>query len=587
MVGFFSMGYSYLMNGSVRAAKVVRVRPSGLIRALALTIAGLAAASCASTPSPIVALPVQQQAPAPSTQASLKTILMSQAQPDVLAFYQARDFRPAWTNEKDVADIHAVFGRASEHGLRNADYSLPRDASLRPGADAARYEIAVTTAVFRYVRDVHTGRFKPAEIHPDVLLPAVSFDAAWYLNQAVDSGSFGTYLAELPPSHPEYQRLVKALARYRAIAEEGGWPSVPGTTEIRLDRNDERLAALVKRLTFEDPILDGKAKPTRNDIRDAVQRFQARHGLDDDGRAGPETIGVLNIPAPVRVEQIAANMERWRWLPPQFESRYVAVNVPDQSLQYIRDGKPVLTSKVVVGRKTSATPIIRTEMKTVVVNPPWNIPGDIAARDLLPKLKRNANYLATRNMVVMDGPRGDPTGRTIKWRNIKPAEFPYAIRQLPGPATALGAVMLDMPNDFDVYLHDTPNKKLFDLTTREISNGCVRVQQIFPLASLALTDDAEDGMKMLNDARRTRKTQRIDLEKPVPVYFVYWTAMADEEGNVSFRPDRYGRDTTLIAAFANGKPAGTPVKTLDTDPGEELNPIGEMPDQDDDADLAP
>jgi murein L,D-transpeptidase YcbB/YkuD len=531
-----------------------------------------------------------KQAPAPSTQASLKTMLMSQAQPDVVAFYQARDFRPAWTggkdDEKNIAAVRATFSRAHEHGLRNADYTLPRNTSSGPGEEAARYEIALTAAVIRYARDVHSGRFKPSDIHVDVLLPAVNFDAAWYLNQAINSGSFGTYLAELRPSHPEYGRLVKALARYRTIAEEGGWPSVPGTTEIRLNRNDERLQALVKRLTFEDPVLDAKAKPTQNDIRDAVKRFQARNGLNDDGRAGPETIATLNIPTPVRVEQIAANMERWRWLPPQFESRYISVNVPDQSLEFVRDGKAVLKSKVVVGRKTSASPIIRTEIKTVVVNPPWNIPGDIAARDLLPHLKRNANYLRTRNMVVMDGPPNDPYGRTIRWRDIKPAEFPYAIRQLPGPRTALGAVMLDSPNDFDVYLHDTPNKKLFDLTSREISNGCIRVEQIFPLASLAMTGDMEDGMDELNQARRTRNTQRLPLDNPVPVYFLYWTTMADSDGNVSFRPDRYGRDTTLITAFANGKPAVAPVKTLDEEPGEELNPIDGSAEMDN-ADLAP
>ena len=244
-------------------------------------------------------------------------------------------------------------------------------------------------------------------------------------------------MAELSPSHPEYRRLVKALAHYRAVAEEGGWPLVPGSTEIRLDRNDERLDALVKRLTFEDPILDGNAKPTRNDIRDAVKRFQARNGLVDDGRAGPETIAAMNVPAAVRVAQIAANMERWRWLPSQFESRHIVVNVPDQSVQYIRDGKPLLTSKVVVGRKTSASPIIRTEIKTVVVNPPWNIPGDIAARDLLPHLKRNANYLARRKMVVMDGPPNDPTGRTIKWRRHQAGGVP--LRDPPASRTDHGA----------------------------------------------------------------------------------------------------------------------------------------------------
>jgi murein L,D-transpeptidase YcbB/YkuD len=507
---------------------------------------------------------------------------MSGAQPDVLAFYQAREFRPAWTSggEKLFADVRTALGSATEQGLRNSDYSLPGNTRPTEGADAARFEVAVTAAVLRYARDVRMGRFNASDIYGDASLPAPVYNSVTELNRAVASGSLTRYLAELPPAHPEYRRLAGALARYRAIAEEGGWPMVAGSREVRLDQDDERRTALIERLTFEDPILDANPKPSTNDIREAVKRFQARNGLVDDGRAGPETIATLNVPAPVRVEQIAANMERWRWLPQQFESRYVMVNVPDQSVQFVRDGEVALKSKAIVGRKTSATPIIRTEIKTVVVNPPWNIPGDIAARDLLPRLKRNANYLATRRMVVMDGPPGDPTGRTINWRSIKPEEFPYAIRQLPGPTTALGAVMLDSPNDFDVYLHDTPNKKLYDSNMREISNGCVRVQQIFPLASLALTGDAEDGMGMINDARKTGKTQRIPLDSPVPVYFLYWTASADADGNVAFRPDRYGRDTVLIAAFARG--SAVPTEALpDTDPGEELNPIGGMQEEPD------
>ncbi len=180
---------------------------------------------------------------------------------------------------------------------------------------------------------------------------------------------------------------------------------------------------------------------------------------------------------PSRVAQIAANMERWRWLPREFESRYVAVNVPDQSLAFVRNEMPALTSKVIVGNPMSPTPITRSEIIAVVANPPWNIPGDIAARDLLPHLRKSPNYLETKRMIVTDGPPGDPYGRTINWKSIIPAEFPYAIQQLPGPTTALGALMLDMPNDFDVYLHDTPNKKRFpSLDVREISNSCVRVQ---------------------------------------------------------------------------------------------------------------
>jgi L,D-transpeptidase YcbB len=569
------------MSPGGRTARGRRSCLLGTARVLALTLGGLTLAACATTEPSILALPIAPVPSPPAPTTVLQAALQSEMDADVLAFYRAREFRSAWLDWRDVAAVRDALGRADEQGLRARDYTLPAGGRPTPVQEAARYDIALTKAVLRYAKEVRTGQFRPSEIYSDAGLPVRAYDAPGELNRALNEGALPRYLTDLPPQHPEYGRLVKALAYYRTIAEEGGWPLIPGKGEVRLDRNNERLNVLIQRLRVEDPILDGIAKPSRVEVRDAVKRFQARNGLLDDGRVGAETLATLNVPAHMRVEQIAANMERWRWLPRQFESRYVAVNVPDQSVKFVKDGDVALTSKVVVGRKTSATPLIRTEIRTVVINPPWNIPGDIAARDLLPRLKRNANYLATKNMVVMDSPPSDPHGRKINWRSIKAAEFPYAIRQLPGPTTALGAVMLDSPNDFDVYLHDTPNKKLFTLTTREISNGCIRVQDIFPLASLALTGDVDDGMGMINEARKTRQTQRIPLENPVPVYFLYWTVSVDEEGKIAFRPDRYGRDTVLIAALAKGSGPATPAK-----PGvmQEDNPTDTALDPDD---LAP
>jgi murein L,D-transpeptidase YcbB/YkuD len=156
-------------------------------------------------------------------------------------------------------------------------------------------------------------------------------------------------------------------------------------------------------------------------------------------------------------------------------------------------------------------------------------------------------------MVLMNGPPGDPYGRTIAWRKVVPAEFPYAIRQLPSATSALGVLMLDSPDDFDVYLHDTPNKKPFAAEDREISHGCVRVQKIFPLASLALTDDAAAGIPALEAAVKTHRTQRLALSDPLPVYFLYWTAVAHPDGSVAFRSDRYDRDPPLIAALSGSR----------------------------------
>ena len=497
-------------------------------------------------------------APTPAPRSAIEDILAKQAaagakSDPVAAFYQSRDYAPAWTGGKQEEEgaqaARAVLARAAEQGLRAEDYDSGNDCG-----DAATCDIALSEAVLGYAHDVRVGRVRPQSVYQDVDLPAPRFDAAAELSQALASHALPDWLAALPPSHPEYLGLVQALAKYRGIVEQGGWPALPGGKEINPGGKDRGAVLLAKRLAFEDPILAAIAKPSPAQVREAVKRFQARNGLDKDGRARGKTLAALNVPASFRVQQIAANMERWRWMPARFEDRAIAVNVPDQSLAFIADGQAVLKSRVVVGQKASPTPILRTAVIAAVVNPPWNIPGDIAAKALLPHLRRDPGYLASRHMVVMDGPPGDPIGRTIKWRKIVPDEFPYAIRQLPGPATALGALMLDSPNDFDVYLHDTPNKKLFDLDSREISNGCVRVQQIFPLASLALGPDQAQAMSELTAARNSHQTQRLALDQPLPVYLLYWTALGDADGDAGFRPDLYGRDAPLIAALAKQEP---------------------------------
>lgn len=541
-----------------------------MFRALALSVAAISLAACVGSGA-VQAPAVVALEPSPTTQSVLRNILLS-GKPasasasslqtnQVLAFYQARNFQPAWSGDAQAEDmageVRAVLARAHEQGLSDDDYKLLRNGSgPTPGSEAteaAQYDLALTDAVLRYARDVRTGRVEPNAIYEDIELPAVQYDAAGDLNKALANRAATKFLAALPPTHPQYRRLAEALAQYRAIADEGGWPSLPGQNEIKLDGKDNRLPLLVKRIAFEVPILAALLKPSMAELRDAVKRFQTRNGLDANGRVAGETLAALNVPAAVRVAEITANMERWRWMPRKFEPRYIAVNVPDQSLAFVRDGTTALVSRVIVGRKTSPTPIARSTIVAVIANPPWNIPGDIAARDLLPHLQRNPNYLASQNMVITDGPRDDPHGRKIDWRKIIPAEFPYAIRQLPGPATALGALMLDSPNDFDVYLHDTPNKKFFGFDQREISNGCVRVQQIFPLASLALTGDTDQGMDRLAKATKSHETQRLVLDSPLPVYFLYWTALIDSDGQIGFRPDIYGRDATLIAALTKGK----------------------------------
>ena len=531
--------------------------------ALVAVLAALGANTAQSAPTYWRDLRTSQSRPS-EAQAELQDILQSRGssssmvsetvRAQLVSFYRSQQFRPVWTGglaEQDrAAEAVAVLARAGDQGLRSEDY-LSSDIEWknppRRGGGAAQYDIALTAAVLRYAQDLSVGRLSPNAVYSDVKLPTPNFDAVDALTRMLRSRSITASLADLAPRHPQYRRLAEAMARYRAIEAQGGWPSLPARGDIGFEGNDRRTKALIQRLAAEDETLSAIAEPTSDDIQAAVKRFQSRNGLEDNGRVAGATLTALNVAVARRIEVLAANMERWRWLPRTLEERYIAVNVPDQSVDLVRYGDTVLSSRVIVGRKNSRTPILRTDAVALIVNPPWEIPGDIVVNQLLPKLRRSSGYLQASNMVLVNAPN-DPFGRKVNWRNISPNAFPYRVVQIPGPQNALGNLMIDTPNDFDVYLHDTPGKALFKSADRAVSNGCIRVESIFQLASMVL--DESDAESQLTQLIAESDTKRVPLERPIPVYFLYWTAIAASDGGVGFRGDLYGRDARLIAALA-------------------------------------
>ena len=533
--------------------------------ALAALLAALGASSAESAPTHWRDLRTTQTRPS-EAQAQLQDILQSRGsgsfmsmfsetmRAQLISFYRSRQFRPAWTGglaERDrAAEVVAVLARAGDQGLRSEDYLSPDiEWTNRPrrGGEAAQHDIALTAAVLRYAHDLSVGRLRPNAVYSDVKLPSPSFDSVDTLARMLRGRSIAASLADLAPRHPQYRRLAETMVRYRMIETEGGWPSLPARGEIGLDGNDRRTKTLIRRLASEDEALASIAEPSSDDVREAVKRFQSRNGLEADGRVTGATLTALNVPVSRRIEVVAANMERWRWLPRTLEDRYIAVNVPDQSVTFVRNGDTVLSSRVIVGRKNSRTPILRADAVALIVNPPWEIPGDIVVNQLLPKLRRSSGYLQASNMVLVNAP-DDPFGRKVNWRNVSANAFPYRVVQIPGPHNALGNLMIDTPNDFDVYLHDTPGKAIFKHAERAVSNGCIRVESIFQLASLAL--DESDAETRLTQLIAARDTKRVPLETPIPVYFLYWTAIAAPDGGVGFLGDLYGRDARLIAALA-------------------------------------
>ena len=472
--------------------------------------------------------------------------------PRLRTFYAMRHGEPAWTGSdtarENAMHARAVLASASDHGL-DAIYDVVGAVEMPAGTTTPfATELILTDRLLRYVQDVSRGRVQPDSTDPDRALPLQSFDAVPALAAALTQGQLKDFLTHVPPPYPGYERLAGALARYREIAAQGGWPTIlPGKGEIEWDGSDERLALLRKRLNAEDVEIGGE---TIDDLQRAVLRYQARNGLVADGRVGPKTLGMLNVPVTDRIAQIVANMERWRWLPRKFEDLYIFVQLPDGVLRVMDNGHVALESKVIFGRPHDPTPVLRAEATSITVNPPWNVPRTIAVSEILPLLRRHSDYLVRHNMVLLNGPVGDPYGQTIDWTTVTARNFRYRVQQLPGPDNALDRLKLEMPNRFVVYLHDTPHRSLFSASDRALSHGCVRVEQILPLASFALTGDVNSAQSMLQGTIATEKTTRIDLPAPLPVYLLYWTAIADADGLIGFRPDIYQRDKRLTEKLA-------------------------------------
>ena len=555
------------------------VRQTALLGAAVTIVASIAAsdviaASISSMRAPsITQNPKSTRAAVLDTRTALREMLLADG-PDssagayprsvrqlLLSFYEQRTFEPAWTGgtaERDRAnEVLEVLAHAEDQGLRSQDYASPVKWGGAPiaGKEAAEYELALTEAALRYARDVSIGRVRPSQVYEDAQLPARHFDAVGVLARMLDSVSMSAALADLPPPHAEYRRLVEALQRYRVLEIQGGWPVLPAGGVFNLDSNDSRVAPLITRLSLEDPVFAAIANPSSDDLREAVKRFQKRNSLAVDGRVTVATLSALNVPISKRIEHIKANMERWRWLPRTFEGQYISVNIPDQSLDFVHNGNVELSSRVIVGSKRTPTPILRTSFGGIVVNPHWEIPGDIVVNQLLPKLRRNPAHLVSSNMVLVNGPAHDPQGAKIDWRQVSASAFPYRVVQLPGPHNALGRVMFDSPNDFDVYLHDTPAKALFERNDRAVSNGCIRVEAILQLTALVLGE--ENSPRQITDDINAGRTQRIEINDQVALYLLYWTAIGTDHGTVEFRRDLYDRDERLIAALA-APPADDP-----------------------------
>jgi L,D-transpeptidase YcbB len=495
-------------------------------------------------------------------------------------FYEPVGYAPAWVQGSkpmpQALALIAVFGDAWKKGLNPEDYDFSRwDERIRAlqgssngqssGRAVARFDVTLTVCSMRYISDLHIGRINPSHFKFGLSVQEKKYDLAQLLRERIIAASdLQEVLSEVEPPFPGYRRSEEALVRYIEMARTDGGEQLPAVTKP-IDPGQSypgvpRLARLLRLLGDlpADAALTGDAQTYARPLVDAVRSFQRRHGLDDDGRLGPGTIKQLNVPLKDRVLQLQLTLERWRWLPSEFSAPPIIVNIPDFQLRALDEKNNVeLMMRVVVGKAMrTQTPVFSRDMTYVVLRPYWNVPPSILRSEIVPAIQRDRGYLARKRYevatfdgkVVTDGDVSDDVLAQLRAGKLM-------VRQRPGPTNALGLVKLMFPNEYNVYLHSTPSQDLFSRSRRDFSHGCIRVEKPAELATWVLRDNPGWSLDRVQQGMQSGKDDvTVSLVKRVPVFIVYGTALAYENGTVHFSDDIYGHDTTLAAALAKGYP---------------------------------
>ena len=468
---------------------------------------------------------------------------------ELKGFYAPRAYQPLWSG--DAADTAAVALKdtAEAHGLDPTAYTI--DETLPP----PNRELSISAAMSRLGRDLSTGRIPPYRIVGGVGEGArPRFDGTALLKSLAQTSNPAEILGQYAPQSPDYQGLMAALRTYRDIAKAGGWPHIPEGPAVKPGESDPRIPTVRLRLiaTGDLSATDDTGTVLDGETASALKRFQIRHGLDNDGAIGKRTLLALNVDVFARIRQIELSLERLRQLPRPRETTRIEVNIASQTLKLFENAQPTLEMRVVTGDIKHQTPTMITRVAALTVNPTWTVPASIARKEILPKLKRDPNYLTNNNLHIVDGAPQDTEGAGIDWTKMGKS-FPFVLRQIPGPDNALGQLKFNLQNQESIYMHDTPQRAFFKRSYRLLSHGCIRLERPLDLADHLLGPEWIDKLPALIAAG---KTKSLILKHSLPVYLMYQTAWADTDGSISFRDDSYGNDQRLEQVLKQSAGAG-------------------------------
>jgi L,D-transpeptidase YcbB len=537
------------------------------------------------------AAPPQQLSP--DGQASLRAIIQAGNLPElrwpdfsdyrahVQKFYDSYGEALPWVRgmqpTTQAQQLIAILSNAEQKGLSADDYDGPRWsdrlAKLKPiasnpsEADAVRFDAALTVCVMRYISDLHIGKVNPKHFDFGFDVDVRKYDLPEFLKEnVVDAPNVPAVLVQSEPPYPGYQRTLEALQTYIQLAKKDDGEQLPAATKAKAIAPGDsypgvpRLIRLLRLLGDlpADASLPADTTVYQAPLVDAVKNFQRRLGRTPDGRITAQTLADLNVPLTSRVREIQLTLERWRWLPVILHSAPIIVNVPEFRLRaYDENFKITLTMDVQDGEAYAHdTPVFSDTMQYVVFRPYWNVPYSIAKAEMFSRIAKDPEYLATKGFSVVDSRQEVVTSGTVTSDVLDQLRAgKLFVRQNPGPKNSLGLVKFIFPNNYNIYMHDTPEQEFFSRTRRDFSHGCIRLERPADLAVWVLRDNpGEWNADRVHAAMTGKETQQVNLAHPVPVLIVYATVIVTGDGLVHFYDDIYGHDATLEKVLDQGYP---------------------------------
>ena len=480
-------------------------------------------------------------------------------------FYLSQQFQPVWISKSgDFTAAKEILGlvvAADGEGLRPADYHYaPLLKSLNHAirydsvrlSELVRLELLLSDAYILYASHLYYGKLNSETADPEwkAKHKVGNFDFGSHLLKARKENNLTGSLNYLKPRLSEYGVLRKFLSYYKDVAAKGGFPVVPVGEKLQKGDSGSRVVALKERLYFGNnvEIKDGIISPRfDSDLEAAVKVFQSRNGLASDGVVGARTVELMNTPVANRIQNIEVNMERLRWLPEDLGEHYLLVNLGNFELEIFKSEGKTFKSEVIIGKTYRKTPVFSSRMTYLVLNPSWTVPPTILKNDILPEARKDSSAITKRGLKVLGSDGTEVPIGSIDWQNLSVLNFPYTLRQPPGPDNALGDVKFMFPNPYSVYIHDTPSRELFSKTERAFSSGCIRLKDPLKLAAYLLQGTKYTRAEIDNIVK-TRTEKAILLPEPVNVHILYLTAWADDHNHLRFGVDIYERDQLI----ANG-----------------------------------